>query len=121
VFNPQRAIELGIKPGPLFSRLSRGESLQNDKGETVTPDMVLGPDKLGHGFAILDIPTVEYLHALVEREELQAEYIMGHVKAVFWILGPGVSGHTKLQQYMQKLEDIEHIVSSLDDCPKKWG
>jgi ribonuclease Z len=116
-FDRKRAIELGVKPGPMFRILADGGSVQNDKGETITSGMVLGPDKLGQGVAILDIPSVEYLDPLAEREELQAEYIVSGIKVVFWILGPGVSGHPKLQQCMQKLDNVEHVLSSVDDCP----
>jgi ribonuclease Z len=118
-FNPKRAIELGIKPGPNFRILAEGGSLQNEKGETITSDMVLGPDKLGHGVAILDIPSVEYLDSLLEREELQSEHIVSRIKVVYWVLGPGISGHPKLQQCMKKLSGSEHIVSSVDDCPNR--
>ncbi|KAF2683738.1 hypothetical protein K458DRAFT_431946 [Lentithecium fluviatile CBS 122367] len=116
-FNPKRAKELGIKPGPLFRQLADGHSIQNDKGETITPDMVLGPDRLGQGMAILDIPSVEYLDSLNKREELQSEAIMKGVKVVFWILGPGISGHPKLLECMQSLDMAEHVISSVDDCP----
>jgi ribonuclease Z len=116
-FNPKRARELGIKPGPQFGILSDGGSLQNDKGETITSDMVLGPGKVGQGVAILDVPSVEYLDSLAGRQELQSDHIVNRIRVVFWILGPGVSGHPKLQQCMQKLDKVEHIISSVDDCP----
>jgi len=116
-FDRKRAIELGVKPGPMFRVLADGGSVQNNNGETITSDMVLGPEKLGHGVAILDIPSVEYLDPLAEQEELQAKYIVDRIKVVFWILGPGVSGHPKLKECMQKLDKVEHVVSSVDDCP----
>ncbi|CAI6336520.1 unnamed protein product [Periconia digitata] len=116
-FDAKRAKELGIKPGPLFGRLSNGESITNDKGEIITPEMVLGPDKPGQGFAILDVPSIDYLDRLVEREELQSDDIMDGVQVCFWLLGPGVSGHPTLQQMMKKLNRLEHIISSVDTCP----
>ncbi|PVH99695.1 ribonuclease Z mitochondrial precursor [Periconia macrospinosa] len=116
-FDAKRAKELGIKPGPLFGRLSNGESIPNDKGEMITPEMVMGPEKPGQGFAILDVPSINYLESLIQREELQSEHIMDGIKACFWILGPGVHGHPTLQQFMKKLNQVEHIVSSVDTCP----
>jgi ribonuclease Z len=45
-FNRERAIELGIKPGPLFARLQSGHSVFVDDHE-VKPEEVLGPPRPG--------------------------------------------------------------------------
>jgi len=45
-FNRERAIELGIKPGPLFARLQSGHSVFVDDRE-VKPEEVLGPPRPG--------------------------------------------------------------------------
>ncbi len=45
-FNRERAIELGVLPGPLFSRLQHGESIAVDGG-MVHPDDVLGSPRPG--------------------------------------------------------------------------
>src|SRR5690606_23156884 len=49
-FNRERAIELGIPPGPLFGRLQRGETVsiaRNGDVIAVPPDQVLGPPRPG--------------------------------------------------------------------------
>jgi ribonuclease Z len=45
-FNRERAIELGIKPGPLFARLQSGHSIIVDDTE-IKPEQVLGPPRPG--------------------------------------------------------------------------
>jgi ribonuclease Z len=45
-FNRDRAEELGIPPGPLYSKLVRGESILIN-GKKITPDMVVGPPREG--------------------------------------------------------------------------
>ncbi len=45
-FNRERAIELGIKPGPLFSKLQSGHSIMVDNKE-ITPEQVLGAPRPG--------------------------------------------------------------------------
>lgn len=45
-FDKQRAIELGVPPGPLFSQLQSGRDVIVG-GETITPEMVLGPLRPG--------------------------------------------------------------------------
>jgi ribonuclease Z len=47
IFNLERAQELGIPRGPLYGRLQHGESIKLDDGRVITPDMVLGEERLG--------------------------------------------------------------------------
>jgi len=46
-FDRERAEELGVPPGPLFSRLHRGESVELDDGTVVDPGEVVGPSRPG--------------------------------------------------------------------------
>jgi ribonuclease Z len=45
-FDEQRAVELGVTPGPDFGRLQRGEAVPGSAGE-VSPDQVLGETRRG--------------------------------------------------------------------------
>jgi ribonuclease Z len=45
-FNPEKAMELEVKPGPLFSKLHHGESVFV-KGREIKPDEVVGPPRPG--------------------------------------------------------------------------
>ncbi len=45
-FNRERAIELGIKPGPLFSKLQLGLTIEIE-GKEIRPEEVLGPPRPG--------------------------------------------------------------------------
>jgi ribonuclease Z len=49
-FNRERAIALGVPPGPLFGRLQRGETIRVEDGDTgreVRPDQVMGEGRPG--------------------------------------------------------------------------
>jgi ribonuclease Z len=46
-FDEQAAIVLGVRPGPDFGRLQRGEAVQAQDGKDVTPDQVLGETRRG--------------------------------------------------------------------------
>lgn len=53
VFHPEKARELGVPVGPLWSRLQRGEVVKNVRGEEVRPEMVLGPPRAGRKVAFV--------------------------------------------------------------------
>lgn len=57
-FDKPRAVELGVPEGPLFGKLQRGQSVEVE-GQTVTPDMVIGPTRPGRKvvYALDTVPT----------------------------------------------------------------
>ncbi|KAI6246089.1 Ribonuclease Z [Erysiphe necator] len=116
-FNPQRAKELGVTPGPDFSRLTKGESVIATTGDVVTPEMVLGRGKDGGGFAVLEVPNESYIEPLFARKEWSSDTVMLGVGAIFWILGPGVINDPRLKMFMKEHDKLKHIVSSVDCCP----
>lgn len=46
-FNREKAIELGIKPGPKFGELQDGKSVKNKEGKKIKPNQVLGNPRRG--------------------------------------------------------------------------
>ncbi len=46
-FYPEKATALGVKPGPDFSRLKSGESIELRDGKIVKPEQVMGPPRPG--------------------------------------------------------------------------
>ena len=46
-FNPDRARELGVPCGPLWSKLQHGESVMTDDGKLVRPEDVMGKNRSG--------------------------------------------------------------------------
>jgi len=50
-FSKEKALELGIPEGPLFSKLQRGETIVIN-GRKITPNMVLGPKRPGRKIVI---------------------------------------------------------------------
>ncbi|KAK3065466.1 hypothetical protein LTS18_006177 [Coniosporium uncinatum] len=117
-FLPEKAKQL-VQEKSKWAKLTKGESVQNEKGETITPDMVLGPGKTGGGVAVVELPSVQYVHPLVEREEWSSKDVMEGVGAVIWILGAGVAASPELQQFMKDTGHLEHIISSRDVCPNR--
>jgi ribonuclease Z len=116
-FDRIRASQLGLKQGPAFSQLTKGESVINEKGETITPDMVIGEGKEGGGVAVVDIPHMDYIENTLSRAEWHEPQVMVGVGAFFWICGPEVAKDPRVHAFMQKFKHLEHSVSSPDYCP----
>lgn len=52
-FNPEKAMALGIKPGPLFGKLQRGEEITLDDGKVIKPSDVMGEKRSGRKFSFV--------------------------------------------------------------------
>lgn len=116
-FDPAKAQALKVPKGRAYSALTCGKSVQSEDGQTVTPEMVLGPTRLGKGFAIMDVPSAEYVEDLVNRPEWKSPAVMTELKVFIWILGPGVGDHPKLREFVANMSHCKHTVSSTDYCP----
>ncbi|KAE8350867.1 hypothetical protein BDV28DRAFT_138251 [Aspergillus coremiiformis] len=116
-FDPQRALELKVRKGADFGRLTKGENVTSEDGHTITPDMVLGAQRLGKGIAIIDLPTPEYVEAFVGRPEWKSPSVTTNLEAFIWILGPGVGDHPRLREFVASMSHCKHTVSSSDYCP----
>ncbi|EAW07207.1 ribonuclease Z [Aspergillus clavatus NRRL 1] len=116
-FDPVKAKALKVRAGPDFARLTKGEKVLAEDGTTVSPDMVLGPPRLGKGLAIIDLPTPEYVDDLVGRPEWNSPAVTTQLEAFIWILGPGVGDHPRLREFVARMSHCKHTVSSTDYCP----
>jgi len=116
-FKPEAAQALKVPHGPLWSTLARGSEVQSSDGKTITPDMVLEPGKDGAGVAVVDLPSKEYIHALIRRPEWNTDKVMTGVGGIVWILGPGLSHDPMLREFIESKADLKHIISSTDHCP----
>ncbi|PLB44626.1 hypothetical protein P170DRAFT_440878 [Aspergillus steynii IBT 23096] len=116
-FDPKKALECGVKPGADFGKLTQGETVLSQDGKVVTPDMVLGPPRLGKGVAIIDLPSADYVENLVNRPEWNSPSVATNLEAFVWILGPGVGEHPKLREFVARMSHCKHTVSSTDYNP----
>ena len=115
-FLAEKAKALNVDP-QVFQILQRGAIVKSRDGATVTPDMVLEPTRVGGGFAMVDVPSVEYLHNLLIREEWNDSRIMDGLQAIVWNLGPGLVSEASLRAFMNFHQKIKHIVAAPDISP----
>jgi ribonuclease Z len=52
-FHPEKALELGVKRGPLWAALQSGRSVKAEDGTEVRPDQVLGRERTGRKFSFV--------------------------------------------------------------------
>ena len=69
-FDPDKAKKLGVRPGPAFGQLQRGECIQLANGAVVRPDDVMSPRQPGPVAAVIDCPSLDYLPSLLTNEAL---------------------------------------------------
>ncbi|KAF2148563.1 hypothetical protein K461DRAFT_232672 [Myriangium duriaei CBS 260.36] len=118
-FDPQKATALGLTDKSLFGRLTRGESLQNVKGETITPEMVMAPTREGTGFIVADIPSLEYVRPFLQQQAAVPESTMSNLSAYIWLLGPGLTSHPDLVAFMHSTKHLKHLITAPDVCPDR--
>jgi len=117
-FLPGKARELGVIPGPDFSRLTAGEAITTPNGNVVQPADVMEPTKPGTGVAVCDLPDTGYVKDFLAREEWKnTEKVRAEVGCFFWILGSGVSADKRLRSFMKQMGHSKHIISAPDVCP----
>ncbi|KAJ1335058.1 ribonuclease Z [Microdochium nivale] len=115
-FNPAEALKHGVAKTD-FKLLTSGQTVQGKDGIEVTPSMVLGATVESKGIAFIDLPDSSYVDQLVKRSEWSSPEIMSGIKAIYWSLGSGVIDDSCLQDFMQAMTSVKHIVCAPDTCP----
>ena len=115
-FNPAKAKALKVHQ-LVFQALQRGLTVKSQDGTTVTPDMVLEPSRIGGGFAVVDLPSRDYLRSLLNRPEWKMPRIMDGLQTIVWNLGRGVADDPALRSFLIDHITLKHIVSSSDITP----
>jgi ribonuclease Z len=129
-FDRAAALALGIKPGPLFGKLSKGETIVLDDGTVVEPEFCVGPKRSSPAFMILDISTtnlaraafsnVKELRELMKKPENEKD---SRVSVMIHLLGEEVaSDESVLKEYREfcvnlcePFEEIKHFFSAPND------
>lgn len=52
-FNVEKALSLGLKPGPVFGKLQKGEEVTLEDGRTIKPEDVMGQKRSGRKFSFV--------------------------------------------------------------------
>ncbi|KAF9999725.1 Zinc phosphodiesterase ELAC protein 2 [Entomortierella chlamydospora] len=129
-FNKDAAIALGVKPGPLFSSLVRGESVLSKSGELVHPHQVISGARPGRVFMVIDCPSVEYLSSLLNAKEFErfqtldsdSETAASKLQAecIVHLSGHSILNHPEYKAWMERFgPETQHIFANQDFCSQK--
>ncbi|TLD04806.1 uncharacterized protein PgNI_09414 [Pyricularia grisea] len=114
-FDSAAADKLGLQKKQR-SLVCRGQSVTTASGNVITPEMVMAPPVPGVGFAVIDVPSADYVESLLSRPEWDNEKIMSDMVAIYWTLGQGLADDERILAFMRKYSHLRHTVSSLDVC-----
>ena len=122
-FNKQKALDLGIKPGPIFGKLSKGESVTLDSGKIITLKDVSDEPLPSSSLAILYIPNEEHMNQLIKNEfinnyinhKLSNNYIY-NIKLIVHICPKfSIINNEKYISFINSFgKDVENII----ECPE---
>lgn len=116
-FDPQAATNFGVVKTD-FKLLTRGESVTGKDGIVVTPDMVMGAQIEGRGFAVIDLPSQDLVDDLLNRHEWSNPEIMKGIDNVYWILSDGITLESPaVRQFVERLSSAKHIILGSAVCP----
>ncbi|KAI0937587.1 hypothetical protein AcW1_001572 [Taiwanofungus camphoratus] len=138
-FDAQKADALGLKPGPLRGKLTKGETVtftvDDGKGNKVTrvvrPEDCVGPSENPQVMIVLDVPTPAYIHELTTSFATSPFFARLHSKSesdrndfgvhlVVHICGEGVLEDARYKAFMNGFaDDTHHLIASREHGPDR--
>ncbi|KAJ1767110.1 hypothetical protein LPJ74_005539 [Coemansia sp. RSA 1843] len=125
-FDVAAAQALGLRPGPLYGKLTAGESVVGPNGDTIHPSQCVGPERPGGIVVIIDCPSVDYIESLTANPKL-APFLDGEgrnkdkqkqLMVIVHGLGLGVSQDKRYQDWARRFPShVRHIVSAPELIP----
>nr|GMD72478.1 zinc phosphodiesterase ELAC protein 2-like isoform X1 [Ipomoea batatas] len=120
-FDPKKAADLGLNPGPKYRELQHGNSVKSDTQDImIHPSDVLGPSIPGPIVFLVDCPTMSHLEELFALESLAPYYsnissnALENCKLVNCVihLSPSTVTNTAMyQQWMSRFGGAQHIMA----------
>jgi len=114
-FLPKEAIKMGLKPGPLFGQLSKGNSVTLDDGTVIQPEQVHSPSQKGAVILVIyatDNFCDELLNRQLDFKEYQGDGAHP-AQYVFHMVPPSLWHNQQYQQFVDGFQkDCQHVVSN---------
>lgn len=124
-FLPEKALEMGIKPGPVYRLFTAGKSVITRNGDLVLPSQVMTSAQVGPTFLVVDCPTESVISAITSNQYLQPEWYTTRgedVKLIVHITPLDVLQNEAYCKWMASFTgDTEHLFLHASLCPGEVG
>ncbi|OMH80467.1 Zinc phosphodiesterase ELAC protein 2 [Zancudomyces culisetae] len=107
-FDPVKAREYGLKPGPQYKELVAGKSVFNEEGKEIKPEMVVGKKKPRSVFLVVECHDSRYIESIVRKEE----FLKYHIKTVGNGKGENAESDEELKLIIHLLDDVKVLDNS---------
>ncbi|KAJ3185591.1 Zinc phosphodiesterase ELAC protein 2 [Geranomyces variabilis] len=108
-FDPKAAIALGLKPGPDFGKLQRGESVTAPDGTVVSHEQVVGSERPGAIFIVIECPSLAYVSAIIAASQFKPLFAAKDpVRCIVHIVADGVLEDARYRDWMNKFSSKTH-------------
>ena len=117
-FDPRAAMQLGLKPGPLFKRLVAGETLILENGTQILPSQCMSPSTPGPAFLIVDCPSLAFVPDVITKLSKSTCLTDSEQMAlIVHMIGSDVLHDPNYKAWMREFgDDTHHIIISPDLC-----
>ncbi|KAJ2630588.1 hypothetical protein H4R22_002565 [Coemansia sp. RSA 1290] len=116
-FDVNAAKALGLKPGPVFSRLVKGETITMPDGTTISPEQCVGPTRPGGIVLIIDCPSVAYINSLTSSMQFtpffEDKEKQQRLRLIVHSLGAGVAQDLRYKAWAARFpSNVYHMLSA---------
>ncbi|KAJ2346211.1 hypothetical protein GGF43_005033 [Coemansia sp. RSA 2618] len=126
-FDAQAAQALGLKPGPHFAQLVRGQSITTADGVVIRPEQCVGPTRPSSIVIIVDCPSLAYIDSLTGDHRFAPFLVApgssmaekgGRLMLVVHSLGAGVAQDARYRAWAARFPaHVQHMVSAPEHVP----
>ncbi|KAL0484430.1 trz1, partial [Acrasis kona] len=113
-FDAKKALALGLKKGPSYGKLTKGESVTTEEGVTITPDQVISPSTSGPIFVIINCPLDEMVEQLVHDPRWSTFF--DTVCCMIHITPQNIFNQALYKEFVRKFSKTNHIVLNKESC-----
>lgn len=123
-FNPQKAVELGLTPGPQYKVLVQGQSVVAPNGRVIQPSDVLGPTRIGPSFVVLECPHEGYIPSITSHPLLQREAFESSGQNLMLVVHIAPRQVLESEQFCQWMAGLgphtKHMLLHETLCSRDW-
>lgn len=110
-FDPKKAKALGLKPGPIYTQLTKGECVVTEDGRKIKPEDCISAPQPGTIFIVVDCPTTKHMEKLVKQPVFSQYFENGkYYSQVVFILHIAPNEILQEKEYSQWMKQFSPTV-----------